>query len=427
METTNQFIWSFTLTNKKVHSNNMYIGEIITSVGVLTVFRYRVKNMRSMAGFIGEKSLSDISPEDFIRKLVSVTSYRAEDVVDEKEPDKSLSDEEVRQLTLKDLDDFSRLFISNHEYLEKERLPNKRDQDDKIVVSYEYGESYTSQFEDEPSYKYLHRLFSLEQERTRDQIERNFERIGMPSSLRKHFEHTTKIGSVLNEQLKALQPITASVAALNHPINDTHAGILKSAALWKEMTSPLEDITVVDSPKLPSVGKKLKWPPEDRLEPTEKIIEKIKAKQEADLEREQRALELSEQAVEHSNEQLKVMNVMAEQMVNLNQNQLQAAAENKESSQESGHIARQGLNINWAVLVMTFFGLLVGSFSLYVTYTTTQIDTEMKVENEQLKAELTEKNNQLKEMEQQNKKVAELEAQISKLQSAAPVSASQEP
>lgn len=411
---------------RKKSSSDLFIGEVETSIGKLSVFSYRVKHAMALERLMGGTSICDTGPEHFVRMLIGITCNRSEDVVDKQEPEATLAQEDIDALTENDLDVFTELFIQDADYLVKETITHKRSDGDKEVTFIEWGDDVTEKKEGERLYEFLHRLFVIDEEKTEAQRKKFRDSLGLPSSLMDQFEHSTRLGSIMNEQLKAIHPIM-SVGSAFKPIYDTHESILKRASVAKEIVEPFEHTTVVESPKLSSVGSTKNWFAEDQIKPIENLGEKIQAKHEAEKLRAERTIELNEQAVEHSNEQLKVMNVMAEQMVNLNQNQLQAAAENKASSQESGHIARQGLNINWAVLVMTFFGLLVGSFSLYVTYTTTQIDAEMKVENEQLKAELTEKDSQLKEMEQQNKKIAELEAQISKLQPAAPVSASQEP
>ncbi|HAS62355.1 MAG TPA: hypothetical protein DCS35_07110 [Vibrio sp.] len=412
-------------------SSDLFIGEIDTSIGMLSVFSYRVKHMMALEKLINGGKAHASFPESYIRSLIRVTCNPSEDVIENQEPEAILSQDDVDALTEDDLDAFSSLFLQDAEYLVKETVINKHKDGETEVISLECGEPIAVQDSSERPYEYLYRLFVIDEKKTEKQRQKMTDRLGLSGSLMKQFEHTSQLGAIMDKQLKAIQPITASAAVLNWPINDTHADLLRHAGAVKKITDPLASVTIVDSPKIAPINKmKLSddiWPPKDKLEPTENILNKINSKHEEERIRDEKALELSEQAVEHSNAQLQVMNIMAEQMINLNQNQLQAAAESKETNEKSGKIARQGLHINWAVLAATLVGLIVGSIPLYVTYSTAQMETELQKENTQLKAELGDKDYQLKQMEQQNKKIAELEERLSKLQSEPAIKTTQAP
>lgn len=400
---------------RKKSSSDLFIGEVETSIGKLSVFSYRVKHAMALERLMGGTSIFDTGPEHFVRMLIGITCNHSEDVVDKQEPEATLAQDDINALTENDLDVFTELFIQDADYLVKETITHKRSEGDKEVTSIEWGDDVTEQKEGERLYEFLHRLFVIDEEKTEAQRKKFRDSLGLPSSLMDQFEHATRLGSVMSEQLKAIQPIT-SVGSAFKPINDTHASILKHASVAREIVEPFEHTTVVESPKLSSVGSTKNWFAEDQIKPIENLGEKIQAKHEAEKQRAERTIELTEQAVEHSNEQLKVMNVMAEQMVNLNQNQLVAAEDSAQSSISSEKIARRGLAINWAVLILTVCGLAITAFSTYMSYSDSKVDSDTVKENMDLRAEIVSKSEEINALKAQSQKVTELEEKLLELQ-----------
>ncbi|MDA0109029.1 hypothetical protein OH456_12745 [Vibrio sp. La 4.2.2] len=427
------------MTSTNLKSNTTFIGELETTIGSLAVFRYRVKGMIEMERYVGDRSASEINPSDYIRKLVSTTSYLLKDVIDGVEPEERASNLAVQELSLDDLDGFSSLFLEHHNYLEKERCYVTNNENGKKILSFEWGERVEHRLEGEREFEYLHRLLVLEQKSFKEQGEKNLAQAGISSTLRKQLEYTTRFNSVLDQQLKAMAPLTAAsdafpkglagydnslskIARATDNITKPISSLLKQQKAFDAMIKPLKGIDLDGASSLSFALKQVKFPedivsPTNKLQPPVNITKQLQKKNIQEEQRQNRALELSEQAVEHSNQQLKVMNVMAEQITNLNQNQSVAAEDSAKSSVNSEKIARRGLAISWAVLVLTVCGLGITAFSTYMSYIDSKVDSDAVQENMVLRAEIESKSEEINNLRAQSQKVTELEEKLIEVQS----------
>lgn len=403
------------MTSTNLKSNTTYIGELETTIGSLAVFRYRVKGMIEMERYVGDRSASEINPSDYIRKLVSTTSYLLEDVIDGVEPEERASNLAVQELSLDDLDGFSSLFLEHHNYLEKERRYVTNNENGKKKLSFEWGERVEHRLEGEREYEYLHRLLVLEQKSFKEQGEKNLASIGISAELVKQFKQTSYLTSAISDQIKAISaPLTTAQYSLKSYLNNT-------SEHTRKMAKPLVGISLKDKPSHTSALKTATLPkeilhPQDKLASTESVIKQLREKSEQETQRQNRTLELSEQALQKSEQQLEVMRLMAETMVKLDQNQLVAAEDSAQSSISSERIARRGLAISWAVLILTVCGLGITVFSTYMSYSDSKVDSDALQENIDLRAEIESKSEEINALKVQSQKVTELEEKLLELQ-----------
>lgn len=441
----------------------MFLGEIETNIGTLAVFCYRVKNMERLYRKIGDVKVSELSPSDFIRKLVSTMSYLAEDVVEFVEPKESLTEEQLNALTLEDLDAFSTLFLKEgHGDYFYRKIIHIKNEEDGTDTSDERDEIFATQKEGERSYEYLHRLFVLEAERNEEIYKKNFGSLGLSESLTSQFATSSILGLTLNKQITelfepyraasdALKSVIEPYSAVTDTLNRTlepYRRISKSLEPYKKASDVLKGINIGVSTNAPFVQRhsdKILYSIPAGAAPDEDNDMGDHEEDEQQEDHEQRLIELTEAQTKQLSKQINVLHGMNLHMQNLNENQVKAATENtshmaalvqvsqttstymrslnenqvqaaKESSLSSAkaeRLATKGLHINWAVLVITFLGSCAALYSTYLAYQSTQSESAFRVENKQLKTELEQRNEQF---ELQNKRIADLEIALSNLQ-----------
>jgi len=377
-----------------------YLGEIKTSIGSLAVFMYRVKDMIAMSEKSLGKNSSEIDAATYVRRLVSILCYPLDLIENYQEPEKqALSEDDVACLSFEDLDSFSQVLLANSEYLFRESIENTRYEDDKTIVSHEFGEIVNPQLESERLFEYLYRLFVLDEKKWKEKAKINLFNTGISDTFLKQIEQTSKIGSAINKQLEALTPLTRTVNF------DATEKLAKAA-------EPIKGIGKMVSPALATTRKPLLTIPddilfpEDKLSPTAELLEQIEADNKEKREREERAFELSEISVQRSNEQLEVMKSMSIHMESLNQNQIQSAKDSSISDAKSH-------SISWAVLIITFLGLCAALYSTFLAYQSAQLDSSLQIENTQLRNEIKQKDQQF---EEQNQRIADLEVALTNIQ-----------
>lgn len=405
------------------------------------------------------QTIHEVSAEQYIKYLISLLCYPVDEVLNCEEPQKKvLTPEVINKFPVDDLNNFSELFLKHNEHLYKKRITKSKKENGQIVISSKRGDVIHKKHEYELYFEYLYRLLVIERDEWKKRQEEKVAKLigktstlGISKALSSQFDTTYKIGSSVSDRL--LQIPSLATSRLSKHSAESYLK-QQNSVMDESLIKPLSDIQksqVFDSatnhvlkqaellktiPALPKTNiyddymKELSS--DVFLSSSARIIQKLDENKEQKKKRELRQLELSEKQVNHSNEQLQVLQDMSGFMQSLNNNQLKAAEESAESTLKSEKISRTGLQINVAVLVMTFLSLLIGGFSVYESYYSSLEESEVQKENKLLKLELQQKEQQLKVLEIQNKRITDLEVklqnnQVNEVSSTSPTSSASVP
>lgn len=191
-------------------------GCISSSVGELCVFSITIGGLKELYKELG-RPISECEPIEFVRRLTRHICFQKEVLREGKyKPDKPvLTADNIELLTVDNLQEISKIYIENNEYLAKKRILRNRetDQDRATVDSNEVD--YPQQ-ENESFVQYLTRLFSLEEETITEQLKGLSSTLkGFSDSLGDSIKNTFLLGdSLINKINNVRSPHEVSIKSI---------------------------------------------------------------------------------------------------------------------------------------------------------------------------------------------------------------------
>jgi len=300
------------------------IGYVDTSLGKLAVFTISYGDQTKVLGETS-RSVERMKPLDLAQRLIPYIAHRTDALGEEEgKPDApSLTMEEVNSLSPDEIESILDLFIKDQEHLYRKLESNpSKNEEGKQVLSMTYGEIEHPRKEGESNVDYLHRLYVLE----REELKRQMEKMLGPSLRAAHFsaglaesiKKTLLMGDSMSKALEAMRPSA---------VFDSEK--LKPRSI--EMTPALPS---VDYGALAKDAEKARWAPFNAVNERLDVLAELTAKS-------------------------------SEFMVQMNQTQTTIASEIKASGEEASKIGRESLKVTrWgyyvtiAVFVLTFAGFV---------------------------------------------------------------------
>ncbi|EKF9983238.1 hypothetical protein O1D80_000638 [Vibrio cholerae] len=321
--------------SKALGSLGTFVGEIDSEIGKLAVFSLRVKGLSKLSDLLRTSPIKEIAADTYVRFLMQVLVYPAELVIDHEEPKSGqISAEQAAQLGKDTLDKFSDLFLQRHEYLYRESITNRREEDGKVIVSFDEGDVIHPKQDNESPHEYLYRLMVLEKEALDERTNKIM--AGIP-----------KIGMLSDKLLSQYQ--TTNLMA---------SSIFNSIEHYKNATAAANLITephIFIEPKISEPKRNLAFL--DEIEKHNRLEDERKRKNEQLIQRQEQHLEAM----------VDIMSQSAEYMRNIDNNQSQAAIETKKASEESAAIAMTSINIARTGIRLAFWGIVLNVFVLTLT------------------------------------------------------------
>ncbi|KDM91387.1 hypothetical protein [Photobacterium galatheae] len=129
-----------------------------TSIGDLKILKFTIKSSSDLEKAIDGES-EELTPLNYMRSFVRVVCYPIESLIDGNKPDYyPLSVDDVRKLSIDELNEIAGEFIRVNKYLYREKKRIENDEDDKVSVTYRPGKVLYSKKESESNVEYLYRL-----------------------------------------------------------------------------------------------------------------------------------------------------------------------------------------------------------------------------------------------------------------------------
>ncbi|MCX9564018.1 hypothetical protein IG518_15955, partial [Vibrio cholerae] len=211
---------------------------------------------------------------------------------------------------------------------------NRREEDGKVIVSFDEGEVIHPKQNNESPHEYLYRLMVLEKEALDERTNKIM--AGIP-----------KIGMLSDKLLSQYQ--TTNLMA---------SSIFNSIEHYKNATAAANLITephIFIEPKISEPKRNLAFL--DEIEKHNRLEDERKRKNEQLIQRQEQHLEAM----------VDIMSQSAEYMRNIDNNQSQAAIETKKASEESAAIAMTSINIARTGIRLAFWGIVLNVFVLTLT------------------------------------------------------------
>ncbi|KFA98769.1 hypothetical protein [Vibrio sp. ER1A] len=345
--------------SKALTKIDSYLGEVESEIGVLAIFSLRVKGIRKLLELQGSKSIQEFDSEGYVRLLMRITAFSRDKVVDGKEPDDyQLSNEDVQSLSIDTLNDYSNLFLEHHDYLYREKLTNQEKREDKVSISFSYGDVVHPKEPEESATDYLYRLLVIEEEEKQSRTKKMIADLGITNrlsdQLATQFEVSNRLGSTLSHSIEQMKMATSA------------------ASLVDKFTSPISAAVASIQPsiEMPNISSLHRLPdsvlnPPDQLASTNELSDLLAERERAKVKSRQKQEELNERQEQHLGALVDRMSESVDYMRSLDDNQRLAAAESKEASAESTDLAKKGIVLSSRVFWLTVIGLV---YSISTTF-----------------------------------------------------------
>lgn len=283
-----------------------------TSIGKIAVFGLTVGEQNSIKKDL-KSELQDSDAEKFILTFVKYTCHKIDNLDDSKLKPQivTLNQEDINSFNTNDLEEISKLYIENNEYLfRKSNLKTEKNEEGITVISMEYEGIEFPKLENETYREYLFRLMVEQENKLKKSFESSFGSISnFSKQIQKSMLGTFSLGEQLSKTIKTFQ-------SLNIP--------------------KIEPLSVSVQPRF-DLDKLTTQISENRLRPFNDLSEKL-----------DELIDVNAESIEFMIEANKLQNRIAEEI--------------KGSSDTSTRLSKRNIKIS---LIVLFVGILSFVFSIY--------------------------------------------------------------
>jgi hypothetical protein len=181
---------------------------IQSNIGDLAIFSLTIRDKINIEEKF-DNNLDEVETDEYISEFVRYACHKKEVLEEsqEKPPEITLKEEDIKLLTDNDLELISRIYIENNEYLFKKAIKETKKGEDGIDVnSTKYGEVIFPKNEDENYREYLLRLEVGYLKRISESFKNSFGNLtSFSKGIQESLKNTISIGEQLNKSLKAAQ------------------------------------------------------------------------------------------------------------------------------------------------------------------------------------------------------------------------------
>lgn len=185
--------------------------EIIdTSIGKLAIFDITLNEKTKIEDELNN-NLQNSNGKEYLTALVKFACHKekALEQSQSKPPERTLSDEEIKNLDEKDFEQIAKIYIENNEYLNKESIQKTKKDEKGVNVNYtKYGAIVLPKKENENYQAYLLRLEIEYNNKISESFKKSFGNIASFSKgIQESIRNTISFGEQLNQSLKEAQAI----------------------------------------------------------------------------------------------------------------------------------------------------------------------------------------------------------------------------
>ena len=322
-------------------------GSVKTSIGTLHIYYLSIKDHEDIKNNL-DCDLESANTKDFLNEFIKHISFPEDTLEDKacKPKEIVLDDKDISAIDKSDIDKIIELYIENNPYLNKKEVEKSEKDDEGIVrVSYSYEDIIHPKNSDESLGEYLHRLIVLNDKKHKEQQKKIIDSIigksNFSHGLDKSIMSTLSLGESLTKLTSQIySPLGEAFKAFEPSFLDPSDQINKIIAPTENLFKNIELTPAIDH------GKKLremyKAEKEDQEHPFKELGHKL------------------DELVELSSESTRFM-------VQMNKSQTQMANELKQSGDQASKHSKINIYISMAVIFLTVIGLLISSFSVYVS------------------------------------------------------------
>ena len=322
-------------------------GSVKTGIGTLYIYYLSIKDYEDIKNNL-DCDLENANTEDFLNEFIKHISFPEDTLEDKayKPKEIALDDKDVSAIDQSDIDKIIELYIENNPYLNKKKVEkSERDDEGVVRVFYSYEDIIHPKNSDESLGEYLHRLIVLNDKKHKEQQKKITESIigksNFSHGLDKSIMSTLSLGESLTKLTSQIySPLGEAFKAYKSPFPDSLDQINKIIAPTENLFKGIEPIPAIDH------GKKIREMYKAEKEEREHLFKELYRK--------------LDELVELTSESTKFM-------VEMNKSQTQMANELKQSGDQASKHSKINIYISMAVIFLTVIGLLISSFSVYVS------------------------------------------------------------
>ncbi|MBS4049913.1 MAG: hypothetical protein KGZ69_01765 [Methylomonas sp.] len=303
---------------------------ISTTIGELCIFSITVGNQIELHSDLG-KPISECDPIEYVKNLTRYICFPKNVLINGKyKPEKPiLTSKDVDCLTNYDLEQISKSYIQNNEYLTKELILKRKENEEKTISS-EYGDVKLPQGDGESFIDYLTRAARIYDEKQMSRFD----------NIYSSFPKITAFSSPLEGGIN-------NISSLGQSIRKTLDGIYPSHSTLNTLKTP--DINIADLEK--SITDSARKNEERRLAPFNELNFRL-----------DQLLDASSQTVNF--------------LVSANEINTRIAEEIKSSSDESTKLTKQNIRLTVFVITLTTISVITPIYTFHASNSDSNIQDE---------------------------------------------------